>query len=652
MDFLKNNRLFSFRYGEADFWSLPMTVKQTQAGNTLTTEYLLEDGLKVTNVAKCYPEFGAYEWVNYFENTAAVPTKLISQLWDADVTLPMAHAEPKPWTAFIGDYENETLIYAPAGSTCDIDEFYSPVHHIPVNHFKHHIYPGKPAKPYRNVRGRSCDGQAPFFNIHYRGQGVVCAVGWTGQWNTEFQRDADSVTLRSKIEDTHFQLWAGEKIRTSSFVMMPYENLDFDRSQNKWKRLVKAEFSLVGQPGREEQLPFCAAIWGGMKTEQVLDRVKLIREEKLPFEYIWMDAGWYGNGTQESPDEFEGDWPAHTGNWMINKTYHPDGLQDVKQAVKDAGLKFLLWFEPERVIYSTPIAQEHPEYFLDHPTGDDNLLLDLGNEEAWQYCHDLLADKIRELGIDCYRQDFNFCPLDYWRKHDPANRQGISEIKHITGLYRLWDALLAEFPHLFIDNCASGGLRIDIEMLRRSAPLWRSDLQCPADWIINSTQNHHLNFSTWLPWSGTGSGRTLCDTYRFRTAYAPGMNTGYVYSAKTPTPSTPEELDWIRRYGEEYKKVRPYLSRDFFPLTDRLPADDGWAACQFNRPEFGDGIVQIFRREKSPYCTAQFQLQDLDGEYEFTDADDGSTFTLTGNVLNITVEQPRTAKLYFYKRIQ
>ena len=74
MEFLKNNRLFDFIYGGKTFDECEFKVTQKQDGNTVTTVYDFADGLKVTNIAKKYENFGAYEWVNYFENTSSKPT--------------------------------------------------------------------------------------------------------------------------------------------------------------------------------------------------------------------------------------------------------------------------------------------------------------------------------------------------------------------------------------------------------------------------------------------------------------------------------------------------------------------------------------------------------------------------------------------------
>ena len=655
MDFLKNNKRFSFKLGGMNAWDSDYKSEVTSIGNEVTTVYQFIGGIKITNIAKKYDEYDAYEWVNYIENTSDKPSEIISDLWDCDCTMPIKHEENRKWEAYFPETKTATKVYAPTGSVWSKTEFSCDIDTIRDNCRINHIYPGD-TKEYSASGGRSSEERAPFFNVHKDGEGYILALGWTGQWKAEISRANDSVTFKSKIEDTFFRLMPGEKLRTSSVVIMPYK-CDVVDSHNKWRRLVKENFSLIGKEGRDQNGPLCAGIWGGMKTQSVLDRIETIKKNALPFEYIWMDAGWYGIDTKPTPDEFEGDWSSHTGDWRVSPLVHPQGLKDVSKAVHDAGMKFLLWFEPERVIRTTPTAVNHPEYFLsnDNPN-DDNRLLNLGNEEAWEYCFETLSKLIEELNIDCYRQDFNFSPLAYWRKNDDPDRKGITEIKHINGMYRLWDELLKKFPHLIIDDCASGGRRIDIETLRRSIPLWRSDLQCPANYDIEGSQNHNLSFNLWMPYSGTGSGRGY-DEYRIRSAYAAALTTNYSFSEREAFCDTEEKVDFIKKYTEEYLKVRPYFSEDFYPLTELSEKLDVWCAMQFNRPGQNDGILEVFRRENAPYETACFVLRGLDesADYLFTDAD-GGEFTLSGkelmkNGLNITVPDKRKAKIYFYNTI-
>lgn len=656
MEFLKNNRRFSFKTDGESAWDLPHTVNTSEHDGELKTVYTFENGLKVTNVARKYEKFGVYEWVNYFENTSDKPTGVISELWDCDVKLPFVYEENRVNSAYSYDPETATKVYAPNGSVWNYAEFNCNVDYLSKNQRPNHIWNGK-TNLYKCAGGRSSDKQAPFFNVYKNDVGFIFAIGWSGQWNCEIARTSDSVIFKSKIEDTRFCINPGEKFRTSSVVIMPYES-GVENAHNRWRRFIKDEFSPIGKPERAEHGPLCAGVWGGMCTASVMERIEKIKHNDLPFEYIWMDAGWYGADTKPTPDEFEGDWYTHTGEWCVSEHIHPNGLRDVSKAVHDGGMKFLLWFEPERVVSTTPIVTEHPEYLLKN--GDDNcgdLLLNLGREDAWEYCFNTLSQLIEELNIDCYRCDFNFAPLRYWRNNDDENRKGITEIKYINGLYALWDALLQKFPHLLIDDCASGGRRIDVEMLKRSVPLWRSDIMCPANYDINSVQCHTAAFNLWMPYSGTGTGRDY-DEYRVRSAYSTSLTTNYSFSERDRYCDTPEKTAFIKKYMNEYLKVRPFFSEDFYALTDFSDKADTWCAVQFNRPQNGDGMVEVFKREKSPYETADFILKGLDenADYIFTDLD-GGEFTVGGgklskNGFSVTIKQKRKAKIFIYKKIQ
>lgn len=159
--------------------------------------------------------------------------------------------------------------------------------------------------------------------------------------------------------------------------------------------------------------------------------------------------------------------------------------------------------------------------------------------------------------------------------------------------------LLALSAYLMIDNCASGGRRIDIETLRRSIPLWRSDAACPANYRCEIGHTHNMSFASWIPYSGTGSGREWGGMYRARSVYAGALTTNYSFSERSSFGS-PEQMLWIKKMGEEYLKVRPYFYEDFYPLTQISERTDIWSAAQYDRPDKGDGIVQVFRREDAP----------------------------------------------------
>src|SRR5262249_34939087 len=153
----------------------------------------------------------------------------------------------------------------------------------------------------------------------------------------------------------------------------------------------------------------------------------------------------------------------------------------------------MLWFEPERVYKGTPWHKSHPEWLLGN--GGDNFLLNLGNPAARKFLTDFISVRIDEFGLGCYRQDFNIDPLAFWQAADALDRQGATEIHYIEGLYAFWDELLKRHPNLMIDNCASGGRRLDLETLGRATPFWRTD--GPRDPIAH--QCHTLGLLSWVP---------------------------------------------------------------------------------------------------------------------------------------------------------
>ena len=197
-------------------------------------------------------------------------------------------------------------------------------------------------------------------------------------------------------------------------------------------------------------------------AEEEIPVIKGFIREGVKLDYYFIDAGWY-------PDR--GNWPI-TGTWEVDTTRFPNGLREVADLLHANGMKFVVWFEPERVTAGSWLAEKHPEWVLGGSAGG---LLNLGDPEAWRFILERIDGLLTSQQIDVYRQDFNMDPLGHWRGNDAPDRQGITEIRHVEGLLAYWDELHRRHPDMLIDTCASGGRRIDLETLRRAVPLWRSD---------------------------------------------------------------------------------------------------------------------------------------------------------------------------------
>ena len=222
---------------------------------------------------------------------------------------------------------------------------------------------------------------------------------------------------------------------------------------------------------------------------------------------------------------------------------------------------------------------------------------------------------------------------------------GICEIRYIEGLYAFWDYLRAEFPGLVIDNCASGGRRIDLESTSRSAPLWRTDYNYgePIGY-----QCHTYGLNMWLPVHGTGTHKS--DAFTFRSSLSATII--YNWKITNADSSIPE----MQRRMAEFAAVRPYFYEDYYPLTGYgdMTGDDIWLAYQLLRPSDQTGYVVAFRRELSPdeRKVVRFRRLEPEATYVLENADNGDRVEATGRQLmdgfTMSIGQPRSSLLIKY----
>jgi alpha-galactosidase len=434
-------------------------------------------------------------------------------------------------------------------------------------------------------------------------------------------------------------LLPGEEIRTP-LIELQFWTGDWIRAQNIWRRWMISHN--LPRPGGRLPAPDLFGCSSHLYSEMVdaneenqkmcIDRYAA---EGIGIGHWWMDAGCY-------PCEGVG-WPK-TGTWEVDRKRFPHGLRAISDHAHAKGIKTILWFEPERVHQDTWIAANHPEWVLGGAAGG---LLNLGDPAARRWLTDRVDRLLTDEGIDLYRQDFNMDPLGHWRGADPPDRQGIAEIRHVEGYLAYWDELLRRHPEMFIDTCASGGRRNDLETLRRAIPLWRSDYRCEP----TGTQCCTYGISLWIPLSGTGAAEA--DAYAFRSNMAPFTNC--LFDVRQAT------LDFalLRRLAAQWRKVADSYLGDFYPLTEYSMTRDSWMAWQFDRPEAGEGFVQAFRREKCIFEVGRLRLRGLDpeGQYEVTDLDSGEPRQVSGREITtrglaVTIpEQPGSA-LILYRKLE
>ena len=327
---------------------------------------------------------------------------------------------------------------------------------------------------------------------------------------------------------------------------------------------------------------------------------------------------------------------------------------------RKAGMKFLAWFEPERVHSRCrgSILTEHPEWLT--TCGDsDVFLLNLGNPEALDYIFHTLRTLIEEQGIDIYREDFNFNTLPYWAAMDAPDRIGVAEMKHVAGHYELWERLHQAFPDMPFDNCASGGRRLDYLALTYSWPLCRSDYACLLHYLREYVQVQSLYLSDWVPLHAGFTWMPEHDPYDFLSCSGTGIsNKIWQYDSRSVPADDAYDWEYHRTMLFHQKRLRDILiDGNLYPLTERPDNPAVWCACQVHLPESGSGFVLAFRRPQSPEAQMSFSLNEIQptAEYELEYLD-GTTRIVRGGELasglQIVMEIPRSVTLIYYRRVK
>lgn len=183
-------------------------------------------------------------------------------------------------------------------------------------------------------------------------------------------------------------------------------------------------------------------------------------------EYFFIDAGWFGKGDG---------WSGSVGDWSENtKTKLAGRMIDIANKVRENGMKFGLWLEPERAAPTSDSVREHREFYMDSDDGDpDQCFLDFANPQAREWMLGVIDGLIEKYGIEFIKDDFN---ADFY--FDP---KGSAFLKYHEGHLEFMKELRRRHPDLYLCSCAAGGHRLELKNYTEFDSSWPSDNESPYD---------------------------------------------------------------------------------------------------------------------------------------------------------------------------
>lgn len=197
--------------------------------------------------------------------------------------------------------------------------------------------------------------------------------------------------------------------------------------------------------------------------------LKLAKEARdCGIELFVMDDGWFSTRNNDH---------SGLGDWSVNKKKLPHGLQGLQRKLKEMGLEFGIWVEPEMVNVDSYLYKEHPEWVIqnknsNHSEGRNQRILDLSLDEVQDYIINEMSRLFSSADISYVKWDMNRIFSDYCSSSTPSE-----ELNHryVIGLYRVMKELTNKFPQILFEGCAAGGNRFDLGILAYFPQIWPSD---------------------------------------------------------------------------------------------------------------------------------------------------------------------------------
>lgn len=468
--------------------------------------------------------------------------------------------------------------------------------------------------------GRSSNKNLPLWIIHDKAAktGKFMGVGWSGQWEANFRPIAgqDASRLTIAMPGTNIALPDGQRIISPSVLVGDYQG-NAQAGCNALRRVLENDY--VAKLGGGKLAP--PVSWNSWFTfdnriSDAMLRKQVDAAADLGIEYFCIDAGWFAVG-----------FDAGVGNFIVDPAKFPEGLAGISKYVAQKGMKLGLWFEPGRAMPGTQLATEHPEWVV-----KNQVRLEVPAAREWLFGE--MCKKIDEANAAWIRYDMNQGyfppdPLTSWNARDTADTQGLTQISYLQGEYELFDRLRAKYPNMVIESCASGGRRIDLETIRRAHTFWKSDET--NNLLVARLQETGGNMflpggllNTNLP------GASGASTFDLHSLFAGPL--GFA------TDWTKLDLAGHQRVAlaiAEFKQVRHWLNKDYYPLFPQTADAASWVGWEFFDPDGGDGFLTVLRPAESTVPSATIQLGGVESgkTYELSRPDGSQMRQVAGREL-------------------
>lgn len=322
--------------------------------------------------------------------------------------------------------------------------------------------------------GRSARGTHPWFCVEGEdGSVLVCSIAWSGNWIARFEPiQDDCYCITAGLSN-----WNFTKVLKTGMVMegvhviytiLPYGDLDTAVLEfGRWGRKYWYPKNALSN-----SIPFEWNHWWPYTDKYINEDIfkeNVNQCKELCIDVCTLDAGWFG------PSDEGSEWYKVRGDWnKVNVKRFPSGIRVLADYTHSNGIKFGIWCEIEAVGAEAELNRTHPE-FVARRHGNHLGYVCMGNPEAVQWAFGILETLIIDYKADWIKLDFNLNPGAGCNRSDHGHGEGDGLYEHYMGYYRLLDMVREKYPDVILENCSSGGFRVDLGMQKHTHLAFLSD---------------------------------------------------------------------------------------------------------------------------------------------------------------------------------
>ena len=473
-----------------------------------------------------------------------------------------------------------------------------------------------------SLRGTSSHHHNPFVILcnHGAGEDYGLCYGAMLVYSGNFQAAAERTQLENNrltlgIHPFHFcwTLAPGEAFVTPEAAMV-CSTRGFGEMSRQFHRAIREH--LLRDPLAGRRHPVLINNWEATEFDFTADKLVEIAgaAAKLGIELFVMDDGWFG----KRDDDY-----SSLGDWQVDQRKLPGGLTALVPRIRELGMQFGIWVEPEMVSQDSDLYRQHPDWALGAPgrsqtLGRSQLVLDFSRREVREHVYGELKKVLDSADIRYVKWDMNRSLTDVWSAALPPERQGEVYHRYVLGLYDMLEQLHRDYPNILIEGCSGGGGRFDAGMLYYTPQIWCSDNTDAIDRL-------RIQYGTSFCYPVSTMGAHVSAVPNAQTGRTTPMETrGVVAMSGTfgyemdLNKCTAAETDTAARQVAEYKKLWRLIGEgDYYRLTD--PWRDGpftaWEQVSPDRREALVSVVTHAARATPPFLALRLAGLDPDLRY-------------------------------------